>query len=94
MNPKTQILKKDILTYEELPVIRGFCIEEFGEGVAELKKMQQFYKRNSKIFVKVSHVIRKNLNKTTKLIGFYDLLPLTKEAADLFDNDELSGCLF
>jgi len=78
----------------ELKSLRDYGKTFFGEDVCTLKKMKQWHSKNPNIYWLLVHN-KSTQNKTiSRMVGYYNLLPLTAEASDRVEREELNGTLF
>lgn len=79
------------LELDELPAIRQYCRDNFGEEVADVRTFRNFYLRNKNIFKRVDKIVVNGFNKKSVMIGFYDIIPINEKAVELLNKGEIKG---
>lgn len=78
----------------DLERLHEFAKEFFGDVIATVESMRQWYRKNSQLFYLVHESTARAGKTTAVLVGFFELIPVTKGAVELLEREELSGTTF
>lgn len=78
----------------ELEQLHQFAEEFFGDSIASVESMRQWHRKNPQLFYLVHESTVRGGKTTDLLVGFFDLIPLTKRAVELLEKEELNGATF
>jgi len=75
----------------ELEQALAFSQSFFGSATSDIDSIRKLHAKNSSMFYLVDELSESKGKKTSKLVGFFDLIPVTKNAASLLDDEKLDG---
>lgn len=75
----------------EIDDFHEFCRSILGDGVATKERMHQWQKKNPGTLYVVLSEDRKHLRRRRKVVGFFSIFPVTREACEALARNELKG---
>jgi CHAT domain len=77
--------------YKELILIDNLCRKELGNGVASLESMQNNFRKNPGTFWVLEQRDTRNAALANKIVGFFDVYPVTRKAKEEIEAGRLNG---
>ncbi|MGA9996866.1 MAG: SIR2 family protein [Pyrinomonadaceae bacterium] len=79
---------------DELEALHSFCVNFFGNEISPLRQMCEWYDKNPEIFWILLENRAAGNSSTKEIVGYYSVIPLTKEAAELISQEQITGAQF
>jgi hypothetical protein len=75
----------------EIDDFHSFCESILGDGVANKERMHQWQQKNPSVLYVVLSEDRKRLKRPRKIVGFFSIFPVTREACEALARNQLKG---
>jgi hypothetical protein len=79
---------------DEIPALRVFCAKFLGDDISPLTQMTEWYDKNPTIFSILLEARSGGKNPVKDIVGYYSVIPLNKEAANLIHDEKITGAMF
>jgi len=79
---------------DELEDLLTFGRSFFGDDIADIDQIKEWHAKNPTLFYLVHKVSKSRGTKTERLVGFFDVIPVTKKAASLLEEEKVNGTTF
>lgn len=93
MKARTLSTEYDIVRvrWNQLEEFYAFCTQLFGEDIADFHRVREWYSKNPNVLYAIYSLRHFGFVTKSKLVGCFSVFPVTKDAKELLERNELKG---